>query len=92
MLLFKNQTKNGVEKIDPTTPLYFGKEGRKGGPTQVIYGFEDSFKAKFPEPIEKYKTYEEHPLFNALNVVHNQFLKEVIYDSDIKIGHCDCSA
>lgn len=36
----------------------------------------------FLVPISKYKTYREHPLYEALKAVHEQFIRDVIYDEN----------
>lgn len=62
--------------------MYFREPERRGGPVKVIEGFEEVFGEIFPTISTKYRTYKKHPLYEALNVVHEQFIKDVIYDID----------
>ena len=71
---------NGKTKVDPTTPAYFKEDRRKGGPTAVIYGFEEVYNTVFPHGNKKYKTFQDYPLYEELNTLHLQFIKEINYD------------
>lgn len=48
----------------------------------MVYKFAEIFDELFPEHVEKYESYKDHPLYIALNAVHQQFIKELIYDTD----------
>eukprot|EP00826_Nyctotherus_ovalis_P032994 TRINITY_DN2659_c0_g1_i3.p1 TRINITY_DN2659_c0_g1~~TRINITY_DN2659_c0_g1_i3.p1 ORF type:complete len:198 (+),score=38.77 TRINITY_DN2659_c0_g1_i3:796-1389(+) len=36
----------------------------------------------FPAPVAKYRTYRDHPLYQTLRMVHDQFIREAIYDEN----------
>lgn len=46
----------------------------------MIEGFEEVFDDVFSTVVSKYKTYKHHPLYQTLNAVHEQFIKDVVYD------------
>ena len=63
----KNLTRE--ERIDPTSPLYFRAEDRKGGPTAVLYQFKETYDIKFADN-KKYGGHEKHPLYSELYKLH----------------------
>ena len=64
-----------------TTPLYFSEGENKGGPTVVIYGFEDAYSALFKNPLNP-MGYLTHPLYHELYKLHIRNLKHVDYSSE----------
>lgn len=55
-------------KIDPTSDLYLRSEGRAGGPNDPIGCFADVFNNVYGINNEsKYKTYQDHPLYDHLS-------------------------
>jgi len=57
------------ERADPTSMLYFRTEEHKGGPTAVLYRFEDAYNILF-ENSTKYKSFTEHKLYFELYKRH----------------------
>jgi len=62
------------ERIDPTSPLFFRTEDKKGGPTAVIYQFKEAYDILYSDN-KKYGGYERHPLYVELYKIH---LKNVV--------------
>jgi len=55
--------KNTQKRIDPTTEEYFKSEGREGGPTNPIHGFQEVLEGfKYDE----YSDYKKFPLYKYL--------------------------
>lgn len=69
------------DKPDPSSPLYFRTEDKKGGPTAVIYGFSTIYKLVFKE-VDKYGGYQNHPLYIQLYKLHASNIKTYRYDSE----------
>lgn len=69
------------DRIDPISPQFFATEERKGGPTAVIYGFEDAYNVIYREN-KKYGGYEKHPLYNVLYRIHTINVKTIVYDRE----------
>ena len=67
-----------MNRTDPTTPLYFRAEERKGGPTAVIYGFESAYDKIYGKA--ETKKYAEHPFYECLNKLHLKLIKEIMYE------------
>ena len=57
----------------PECMEFFEKEGRRGGPTLIITGFEQAFKIL---GIDNYKEYTEHPLYSQLYKIHVELMKK----------------
>ena len=74
----KNASK--VIQQDPTSPLYFRTEDKQGGPTMVIYGFEEAFNAFSNQEPMKYKEYQSHPLYIELYKLHSNNAKTLDYN------------
>jgi len=71
------------EDVDPGTPMLFREDGRKGGPTAVIYGFEDAFNIDYGEGKNtKYTKFADHPLYTHLIKIHLRLIKEVYYNDE----------
>ena len=77
VLLLFIQINNGISKIDPTSFEYFKEDNRKGGPTEVIYGFEDIFNEVFPDGTIYYKDHNDHPLYEKLLDQHKKYTEEI---------------
>ena len=67
------------EKVDPTTPLYFGADDRKGAPTPVIYSFEEAYSTLYGEA-NKYGGYDKHPLYLQLTKLHFNNISKLQYE------------
>lgn len=69
------------DRPDPTSPLFFRTEDKKGGPTAVIYGFEESYRTLFSEN-NKYLSFERHPLYAELYKLHVLNVKTTLYEAE----------
>eukprot|EP01022_Parablepharisma_sp_SALTPOND_P013627 TRINITY_DN182_c0_g2_i1.p1 TRINITY_DN182_c0_g2~~TRINITY_DN182_c0_g2_i1.p1 ORF type:complete len:427 (+),score=53.64 TRINITY_DN182_c0_g2_i1:1754-3034(+) len=69
------------ERIDPTSPLYFRTEDRKGGPTAVIYQFKEAYDILFGTS-KKYGGYEKHPLYIELYKLHLKNVNTLNYTAE----------
>ena len=61
--------------------MFFRTEDKKGGPTAIIFGFEDNYNQIFGTT-NKYQTYENHPLYTILYNLHLSNLKELRYEEE----------
>jgi hypothetical protein len=48
----------------------------------VTHGFEEAFNEIFSISNPKYKEYKDYPLYELLKLVHEQFIKDMIYDEN----------
>ena len=71
--------------MDPVSPQFFSTPERKGGPTAVIYGFEDAYNILYHD-IKKYGGYNIHPLYIALYKLHSVNANTIGYE----IEHPGC--
>jgi len=92
--------KNTQKRIDPTTEEYFKSDGRDGGPTNPIDGFEEVL-ADFK--YTQYTTFKEFPLYKYLEKfakdaefvkdlsegIHNKKSSEVEKNGSSKNGHAE---
>ena len=69
------------ERPDPISPLYFRTEDKKGGPTAVVYGFEEAFNVLYKDS-KKYSVYYVHPLYIELYKLHTENVNTLKYDAE----------
>ncbi len=69
------------ERIDPTSPLYFRTEDRKGGPTAVLYQFKETYDILYSTS-KKYGGFEKHPLYIELYKLHQKNVNTLNYTAE----------
>ena len=60
---------------DPISPLYFRSEDKQGGPTAIIYGFDEAFNFITNQHELKYSDFTKHPLYIELSKKYKENIK-----------------
>ncbi len=56
-----------LTRIDPTTELYLKSDGRSGGPTDPVEGFQVAFERAFETNPKYNNDFTQHPLYDSLS-------------------------
>lgn len=68
-------------QVRAVSASFFDTSEARGGPTHVIYGFEEAYGLLL-RGIDKYDGYERHPLFEELDKLHSKLRTQLNYERE----------